>query len=1128
MITGIDRFRQFLIDVSSNKEPSEKAVLLQVLKQYCDDQSSASKDEVDFPDLLSTWSFAAQSNADSITSAVPAALAQFFRTISNELEFRDFGISLCHSLLKTDQVRLIDRGLSAPKHKDFMISPCLRLLTEVTSFDAGALAANVFSRRDILFRRLDALLNPPPRQREETDRRRPTVRRNAQRLLLALLRYLDAEAKDELVTQGKALYSCIRNLRLDGGDIVCDLLKTIRLSLLGPDLQKVTKTRFLNAANLQLFAELYDFEDEEFDEQPDVASVRQVAHDFLVHACTSNSAALISQTGWYPANFESNRHTEDDDDSAIDLGLDSPYYFDDYTTNVPVKNLNLSLFLQKLKPASDVLHAELVAKIFAAAPELVADYFCKRPKALGAPSDDNSWLGEFGFLYSIVDLPAPANLGYGEVLATSPPPLSIAAESILPRPLDRATTASFLKKNEELTVVSACRLLTVALQKLEAVLKLFRSAPNHRNLWDQAATKLSDLITARGPLYHEIVTALQKTAKENHTLRGAILECMAMYKKILPKATTSSSFDVSPVLFDILRQIREDEADEEAVEALHKQKAALVTIANLSRGTRWWHKAGSEELSPVVALLLDTASPRSGTKLDGVVSEVLCCIFREKGILCPTDQAWIALRESLGSSQPRLKDYDTTLLFFLENCMVRNAKQPVKYVEYMEEAQQEVSDSAPLSLLACAITEQWSHALKSDSLGTTVDFISKLFTLLAAGGENTAVLELFRSRMLEVSEDHKKHHKALKKAFKSQAQHPITPKPDAAEHTLAPTSAPEERQRKALHTATLFPPPPPVPSSSRPFPPSYTIESDLSTNPSTSRLALQIRAISSSTQELRLGALSTLTTLLPTLLSSSYPEATQLHLLLGELLETNRQRSMTTGNGSTTTPLPHIITELAILALTVITDPSDAMYGKINRWLLRAPHWHPLTRVLPFWMSRILLEEPESDAPGAVDAEILRLLGALADGLMRGNRTEADDDAGGEADADADASSAELCRRANLWERLGSLYLRPGCKREVRRAVLRCLWAVAGVPGGADTLITRGGVRAWLSVVLGRERGVEMREMVRVLRERIEERSDREYIRRWELGAVRKGIGKGDGKMSGGMEVDAVVGLGVH
>ncbi|KPI39066.1 Nucleolar pre-ribosomal-associated protein 1 [Cyphellophora attinorum] len=1107
---GIERFRTFLVDVANENNSSEQTVLLKVLKQYCDDQSSSSKNQLDFSDLLLTWSFAAQSNSESVLSAVPAALAQFFRTINNELDFREFGLSLCHSLLKTDQVRLIERGLSAPKHKDFLISPCLRLLTEILSFDAGAVAANVFSRRDILFKRLDVLMDAQARQRQETDRRKPTVRRNAQRLLLAMLRYLDNEAKSELITQGRVLYSCVRNLLLDGGDIVRDVLKTFRLSLFTPELQKLVKSRFLNAGNLQLFAQLYDYPEEEADAGLDVLTVRQAVHEFLLTICTSTGAALIPQTGWYPPEYDLPDFQADDADSGIDLGLDSPYQSEDYITGAPVKNTNISMFLQKLSPSSDVLHSDLMLKTFGAAPELVADYFIKRPKPLGAPTDDNAWVGHFGFLYSIVELPLPPFSSHGDRRPLTPPPTSVVVESILPRPLDRATLTSFLKKNEDLTVISACRVVTVALQKLQSALATFKDGLSRPQLWSQAATRLTRVVAERVPVYGEIVAALQKTAKDAHDVRGTILECMAVYQQILPQVAAVSSFDPSPALLGVLELLRDTKLDAAARSGLEKQEIALVMIAGLSRSTKWWHKPQSDQLCLMMQLFMSLRG--SEETVCTAIRDTVHPILVEKGVLVPKKASWLALTASLSDSI--VKD-DAVLPDFIENCMIRITKQPVKYLELAERAGTAASEAESISLIACAISEQWPFLLKNDDLDGLAEFVAKFFVLLAAADESAPVLKHFKNQMLDASESHKQHRKTLKKAFERQKRDPIAL---PVSSTPAATAAParesiEHRDHKQV--VDPFPAQTALPTTIKSLPPTYNIESDLTINPSTSRMAALIRSLSSPISEVRLGALSSLSALLPTLLgsnttttdstmkpsatnsttnnhpNSAYSESPQIHTLLGTLLETARNHTLS----QPSTPIPSLITSLAAtFYLPTLTDPSASLYARINSYLLRYPNWLPLTRILPYWIEHLLLEESDNDDHAT---EICQFLTAIGNGVLT-------------------PEDVSLCRRAHLFERLGSLYFQPGLRREVRKAVLRVFWVTAGIEGGADMLITRVGVRAWLDVVEPKEDAVlEMKGLVEALRARIEGGSDAEYIMRWEMGLSGTGKPEEEQKMAG-------------
>ena len=104
---------------------------------------------------------------------------------------------------------------------------------------------------------------------------------------------------------------------------------------------------------------------------------------------------------------------------------------------------------------------------------------------------------------------------------------------------------------------------------------------------------------------------------------------------------------------------------------------------------------------------------------------------------------------------------------------------------------------------------------------------------------------------------------------------------------------------------------------------------------------------------------------------SSYPEKIPTYLLLGEVCETVQ-------NDGLETVLPSIIAEVAAQAVTIIADPSHKMYGKINKFLNRAPNWDA-QKVIPFWIDRILLKEPEND--DGHDLEVNWLLQLLVNGL---------------------------------------------------------------------------------------------------------------------------------------------------
>ncbi|KAK1020064.1 hypothetical protein LTR33_019251, partial [Friedmanniomyces endolithicus] len=82
---------------------------------------------------------------------VCATLALLLRTLSSLLDFRDHGILLGQTALQYLHLQLVKRGLDAPNNMDYVVSPCLRLLTEVTSFDGGALAKQVYKHREQTF-----------------------------------------------------------------------------------------------------------------------------------------------------------------------------------------------------------------------------------------------------------------------------------------------------------------------------------------------------------------------------------------------------------------------------------------------------------------------------------------------------------------------------------------------------------------------------------------------------------------------------------------------------------------------------------------------------------------------------------------------------------------------------------------------------------------------------------------------------------------------------------------------------------------------------------------------------------------------------------------------------------------
>lgn len=1027
---------------------------------------------------------------------MPSTLTQFFQTTSNRVAFRDFGLSLCHSLLKRDQLRLFDRALSSPLSKDHLITPCLRLLTEIFSFDGGALASNVFARRDLLYRRLDGILGAVQAGRAVAPNSSP--HRAALAFLVANLKYLDAGAKSELITHGKLLYSAIRSLPSENTDIIVNVLNGLEQSVVDDEtLSKQIKARCFNSSILSNLAKLYDYSPEGADADSQ-RRVRDALHQLLLQVCTETKGVLLPQSGWYPTG--TTPEVLKPDENVIDLGLDS-YSLEDYTDTVPVKNGTISAFIHTLKPGDDILQANLVTSIFTAAPELIGEYFSRKREFPIPAADDPTWRGQFVFLFSVIQLPAPPNCGWHDKAPGVPPPPSVVIESILPRPLGRTTVMKCFHMYEDVMALSFARLLTVTLEKLDSVLRMFQHAQSTSWLWEQASGKIVSLVIERIPSLPEIIAVLQVHNQEDEQVLTAIVECIAMYHKVLPSTTMESKFDIGPTLSKAILRLESGELDEARADLLNEQITHLLQIASLSPATKWFSPSSSDSVSPIVQLLKYCVRwPKSSIATQSL--PVLRDVLTSKGILDDRTRSLEALLFSLTLTakwQPEPATYQ-----FLDNCMMRTMHRPAQYLDQVQQIQCLVSDTKPLSLLACSVAGQWPFVVKNKGkkeIKNLAGWVAKLFSALDAAGENFRVMSSLQEEMPTQTEGHEGSETALEKALTKQRKKPPTlpnpePTPDAegleaselngtVESPLPPHSADPD-----VDFAKAFPPPPPIPESLTGL--DRWINPDFGYEIQTGRLANLIRCLVSPDLEVRLQAFHTLQTVMHAVEQSTYPEKTQLHLLLGELSETIRTQGLSTMT-STSSP-PSIVAELGIQILPVIADPASASYRKASRFLLQFPSW-TMTRLLPYWLTTTFLAEPDADDSevghrNAQALEIEHLLDLLANCL----RTALD---------------ADLFRRAHVFTRLFSYYLAPACSKSARRKILHVVLNAARVPSGSDTLITRAAVREWLAVAAlvrdhsghgptaGKLDG-ELKTLLRAVEREIANACDKAAIAKWE------------------------------
>ncbi|KAL4784181.1 ribosome 60S biogenesis N-terminal-domain-containing protein [Aspergillus varians] len=1066
---GIRRFKDFLTSIGQTDQEAEKAKKFQILKAYCDSQISRTDEAVCFPDLIQAWNFADSSNNESLLTVVPSVLAIFIKTVSSHLDFREFGIALCKHLLQKDQLRLFNRGLTANKSKEHLISPCLRLLTEIVSFDGGAVARQLYLARHITFKRMDVFLTPNKAQLEDKaeDPNASTLRRNAQRYVLANLKFQHASNKTDIIEQQKVIRACLEHLRKDPREIVIDIIRAIERDVIqDSSLSRNTKTRFFNRWNLERLVTLYGYDRESEQANTTNVSLADETHRLLMTVCTKTEhGVLLLGTGWYP-NGNDPESLPIDDDGSIDLGLDSAAYVDKYQESIPVRNGTLSYLIQSLRPESDSLQIELLLAIFKAAPELIADYFTKKAMFIADPKPTPSWLAESTVLFSAVSLPVPTNFGWKDKLPAMPPPVSVVIENILPRALTQKVLTRCFNLNAEIVTLFAVRILTISFNKLRTVLKIFHSEHGvSQPLWTQAAEKLIVEFCHRCPQAKDVVTLFRRTAKEDLLQQEAVSELLACFYEVIPDTAFEEAFDVSLVLVDILKRLDEEKSGSEDSELLMSQLQSILKIAQQSASLRWWQQPGSMQFSAFTSILKVLINASSGDSFREIET-LLRNVLTENSVTRPS--CFSAL---LASFEPSNSDTLQHQLEFFDNCACRIAKKPVHYYDLLGSL---VDASKLLSPLVAGVVEQWPFVLKAGNAGAAKavgGFVVNLLTNLHSAKESLQGLKAARDQLVNATED-----KKLKSGFKKALKGTKEAEEDESKADSEPfkqTAPASKRESQGLDLEEMFGS---LPAEGETHDGLYLWEQkELEISLEQGRVAELLLCLCSEQEEVRRQAVPNISRFMLKLRESKYAEWRTTYLLIGELLETVKQIGVES-------PVPWIVGECASNCLSVLVDPMHKLYGKVNKFLQKAPSWE-VEKIPSYWIDKILLHEPE------LDDGYFEEIGWLLDLLIKGLRTERD---------------MEIYRRANVFERVLSFYESPGAGFSAKRKILHLLYRCSQVQGGT-TLITRAGVISWIQSQLPTMADRDLSTLTATAQS-LYQSSDHDRVAKWSGGAVQRAV----------------------
>ncbi|KUJ07055.1 uncharacterized protein LY89DRAFT_632091 [Mollisia scopiformis] len=1073
---AIHTFKAFL-DNFANHE-NDKALQAAILKEYLESQKPSDendKDAVFLNDLMQTWSFASQSNDESLLSAVPAVLALLLRTISGSLDLSEYGLRLGRTLLQKRQGELMSRGLTANKVKGFLISPVLRMLRETCLFDGGVLARQIFQKRDFTLKALARNLSLRYEGDGVEDLKKPSVRTNALRFLLAMIKFLPTESKRELLNQRDITSAITRDIRDDPPFMVRDTLETLKLHiLLDEGLPRDAKTKIVNATSLGRIALLSRYNQLEEDLTLEARTVDTIAHDFLTLACTSpDMGVLLRQSGFYPRGVDPDDAQDlEVEGPSINLGLDSVEWMEKFTGKVPVRNTILSEFIQNLRPWSNKKQGELLISILKCAPELIADYFFGKKDFSFDPKLTTTWIGYSAFIYSSLNLPIPKFFGYQERYAKLPPPPAIILESVLPQPLgQKVMTRCFTQPHNTLITFFAARILCVALQKFQDILRMYHEAAKDSasQLWVQAAERLTEDFCSRCPPIKDVILAFRRMNSDDLMQKEAIAKLLVLYYEVAPQIALDAKFGVSAALADSLQALEDTSLNDESRALRSLEVEHLFEFAHFSPGMRWFNRTQDASVTPFMGMLKLTAEApvilpllKIRDVLYSIVAENQ--IFQSQTLVSALETFIVRLRAMNGSCA------SSALYSFLDDCISRCAAKPIKYLFALDELSVEISaqkQHPTISLLTLAMVEQWPYLVKSTDdmvLQEIARFLAEWIGASIKIKEDKHILKTLIQSFTAALPETSSARKTITEARKLVDDIDI-PEPNVTTSELEDDARPRISldAEHAVLLATMRTDSLALDEDYRSLVKWMTKEVDEVIEDGHTKAL--IRLLSSEHLSVRKEALTNISKFATKLKASSFEEKEQLWLLLSEITETAKK---TIDQG----PLPTYISAFAANAIVVLKDPLHILYAKMNKFLSKGPTWQ--VDKLPM-MHKILDEKPTLDDTHHVEVDW------LLNYMLAGLRTEAD---------------MAVYRRQLVFEKLLSLYNSRYLRANLRDGVLRIVLRASNISGGSTTLITRFSTMTWLHAQAALGGGLPIEVVVK----QIMESCDPDRVSRWKRG----------------------------
>ncbi|KAF3003511.1 hypothetical protein E8E13_004993 [Curvularia kusanoi] len=1094
---GLSSFKRFLDSILYPTDEHDVPRRRAILREYLDTQKGKSQDEKHetlLPTLIQAWDWAAETNFDAILAQVTAVLALLFKVLGSHAELTAYGTTLAKTILQPSVARRLVRSTSAASNKENVISPALRLLTELTRFNEGAHARAVYSKKDftleprILGRNI-ALWKEHKGMSVADMHKKPSVRTTAIRYLLTHLRLQDERAKVEILSNTNVTRAVFDHLSTDPPFLIFEIFDVFTNHVFrDKTVPRQTKSRILNGKTLSRIAGLYNYDLEEGSLSEGHRAPEELAHDFLCMVCTDPAYGVMLPTnGLYPSTHDDEDGDMDEAaDNGNDLGLDSAETFDRLGR---VRNVILSEFIQSQRPYANTSHQKLVIEIFKASPELVADYFIKRRDFNYDPNLTSTWIGYSAFLFQTIQLPVPKYFGVKKSYRNQPPPVAAMIQSVLPQPLNQQVLTKCLNHSSDLVQTFAIRVLIAALQKLRSMVHELNEGNAFRpsKQWEQASQRLVSEFSRRCPIIRTVFLALKKPGLQNMK-RESITRLLRLYYEVTPQAALQEKFDVSLPLCNALVEVEKPTGSPEDTAFRVMELEHWIQMARHSPAMRWWQKPKTLQHSPFVTLLKLLVTSKENELYTGVKS-LLNAVLQDQDML-QTRTSPDALDALIASLEPSAGSVPSTdVLDFVDDCCARFIKVPIKYFDDVDAMCAKASivraDTGPFSPLLMTFVEQWPFKGGESATGPAAEalagWLSKVLYLFNLIGEDEAVLTLVRDSLIESAG--KTYKEVLKDAFLWKMY-----KARAKEALKLATGADFSGSERSSAS--------PVPQAEAEAPAKTGPQVDLEIPPQEDEkhnglirwrkkeveeaiedgdIGELLLCLCSKHQEIRIQAINNVRQLMASIGADSLTQDLgAVYLLLGETLESL--------DPSGAKPFPYVGGVFAARSVRVLADPTHVMFSKINKFLTAAPAWNVDFLASKLYRS-IVGSEPDDD--GTYHREVEWFLDYLIDGL----RT---------------ARDMESFRKSNIFEQLLSFYASRSCSAASKEKILRLLLRATAV-GGSTTLITRCGLASWIQMCLGNQD--PRQKVLRVLAARAYETCDQGRVAEWSNGTIDASTG---------------------